>query len=177
MLGLLQELATLLERKRTRGEIFVIGGGAMILAGYSDSRVSHDLDGHITAGHSAVTNAVREVGRNRGLPGTWLNEQATAFMPKNPDPRAVLVFNHSSLRVTAASAEYLLAMKLSADRPQDQLDCIILAKHLGMDRTGAAALIVKFYGDDALTTEIEDSIATAIPLTGFAAPCQRSGDT
>jgi hypothetical protein len=163
MVALLDEVAALLQRKRTRGEVFVIGGGAMILAGYGNDRVSHDIDGMITAGHGAVVDAVRDVAKRHGLASSWLNEQATAYMPPVTDTAAVSVFHHPNLRVTAASAPYLLAMKLMADRPQDQLDSTVLARHLKLDRAGAAQVVATYYGEAAVTAEVLDAIADAIP--------------
>ena len=163
MIALLEEVADLLQRNRTRGEVFVIGGGAMILAGYGDNRVSQDIDGLITVGHGQVVAAVREVAQRRGLPSSWLNEQATVYMPEAPDNDAVTVFEHPNLQVTAASAPYLLAMKLLADRPQDQLDATVLARRLNLDRQGVMDVVERVYGTGAVTAAVVDAIDDVIP--------------
>lgn len=56
-----------------------------------------------------------------GLPGWWLNEQASAYVAPGEDAAAPRVFDHPGLRVAAASPEHLLAMKvLAAVEARDQ---------------------------------------------------------
>ncbi|MBI3688735.1 MAG: hypothetical protein HY241_15620 [Actinobacteria bacterium] len=56
-----------------------------------------------------------------GLPTWWLNEQASVYVAPGGDPGARVVFDHPGLRVSAASPEHLLAMKVIAVRPQRAL--------------------------------------------------------
>jgi len=74
-----------------------------------------------------VVEAVRRIGRRRGWPDTWLNEEAAPAIPRG---RAGTVYGDRNLVVTAASAEHLLARKVHAARPKDQEDIAFLAKRL-----------------------------------------------
>jgi len=59
-----------------------------------------------------------------------LNEQASAYVAPGGDPNAPRVFDHPGLRVSAASPEHLLAMKVLAARRRDAEDIRFLVKHL-----------------------------------------------
>jgi len=119
LVALLTELGDELRSVGASGSVYIVGGSAMVLAGYTENRVTHDVDAQVTHGHGQVVDAVRKVGRRHDLPGSWLNEQATPHLSRNPDPEARLVFEHPNLVVTAASPSRLLAMKLMAGRAQD----------------------------------------------------------
>ena len=127
----LEEQSDELKRNRVKGRLYLAGGAAIALA-FRDSRRTYDLDALILEGHGPVTEAARRVGRRRGWPETWLNEEATAFLPTTSDHRAQTVFGSSHLIVTAASAEHLPAMKVRAGRLQDLPDIEILAESLGI---------------------------------------------
>ena len=126
----LKELAELLRTRRTTARLYIVGGAAMAMA-YGSDRFTHDIDALILDNHTAVTRAVEEVARRRGLPTSWLNEQATAYMPKGDDVHSRVVFDHPGLRVTAASPERMLAMKVRAARVTDIADLQLLVDILG----------------------------------------------
>ena len=121
LIELLDDLAGRLERRKVRAQIYIIGGAAMSLA-FDRRRTTHDIDARIDAGHGALTEAVLEMARERGLPGTWLNEQATVNIPRAPDLRARTLYDTPFLTITGASAEHILAMKLEAARATDEDD-------------------------------------------------------
>ena len=98
---------------------------------YDSDKFTHDIDALIVDSHTAVTRAVHEVVRRRGLPTSWLNEQATAYMPAGEDSRSRVVFDHPCLRVIAASLERMLAMKAMSARPTDIPDLRLLVDLLG----------------------------------------------
>ena len=116
---LFEELADELARARVRACIYIIGGAAMTMA-YQRDRAPHEVGARIDDGHQAVLTAVSTIARRHGLPTTWLNEQATAYLPSAPDQRAPVVFDSPHLVITGASAEHLLAMKLEAARRPTQ---------------------------------------------------------
>lgn len=62
----------------------------------------------------------------------WLNEQASVYVARGGDANAPHVFDHPGLRVSAASPEHLLAMKVLAARRRDAEDISTLVKHLGL---------------------------------------------
>ena len=65
-----------------------------------------------------------------GLPRWWLNEQASVYVAPGGDAAAPKIFDHTGLRVSAASPEHLLAMKVLAARRRDADDIRFLVKHL-----------------------------------------------
>lgn len=126
----LEEVAQILSTRRQTARIYIVGGAAMAMA-YDSERFTHDIDAVILDGHGAVTAAVHEVATRRGLPTSWLNEQASAYVPKGEDRRGRVVFDHPCLRVTAASPERILAMKTMSARPADIPDLRLLIEMLG----------------------------------------------
>ena len=89
---------------------------------YDARRTTTDVDA-IYAPASLVREVARLVGEDRGLGEHWLNDGAKAFMP-GEDPDKVGVFEGRYLSVAAASARYLLAMKILASRHQRDEDDI-----------------------------------------------------
>ena len=104
LLELLDELSERLRRKKTRASIYIVGGAAMALA-FDRSRTTHDIDARIDArhrrttsthdidaridaGHGALVEAVHHIANRRGLPTSWLNDQATPHLPMARDHRA-----------------------------------------------------------------------------------------
>ena len=127
---LLEEVAEILNSKRVTARVYIVGGAAMAMA-YDSERFTHDIDGVILDGHGPLIAAVHQVAQRRGLPMSWLNEQASAYMPRGGDPGGRVVFDHPSLRVTAASPERMLAMKAMSARPTDISDLKLLVDRLG----------------------------------------------
>lgn len=109
----LSELASVLQEQGELARIYVAGGAAMILANKCD-RLTRDIDAWIEHGHSPVMEATRQIAKRRGWPSTWINEQATAYMPPPKKRRGNVVFDHPALKVIAASTDHLLAMKARA---------------------------------------------------------------
>jgi predicted nucleotidyltransferase len=121
------------ERLAARGvvaDLYVFGGAAMAVA-YDARRATRDVDA-LFVPHGVVLDEARAVAKEFGLPGWWLNEQASAYVAPGGDPGAKLVFDHPGLRVSAASPEHLLAMKVLAARRRDAEDIAILVKHLDL---------------------------------------------
>ena len=131
MIELLDELSERLMRKNARASIYIVGGAAMALA-FDRSRTTHDIDERIDTGHGALVEAVHEIAHRRGLPKSWLNDQATPKMPMAPDRRARTLYASEYLTVTGASGEHILGMKLESGRAFDQRDVITLVKHLNI---------------------------------------------
>ena len=158
---LFDEVAKELQFKRAFGNLYLIGGSALALA-YDDSRKTYDVDARIEGDHGKVIDAIRTVAKANGLPSTWINEQATPFMPTHPDVKAREVYRHPNLVVHAASREHLIAMKLMAGRPNDLQDAQLLINKSPkpIDAEQVEALILTLYGPDAVTGQIEDTIST-----------------
>lgn len=119
------------ERLASRGvvaDIYVFGGAAMALA-YDARRATRDIDA-VFQPHGVVLEEAQRVASELGLPRWWLNEQASAFVARRVDADAPKVFDHPGLRVSAASPEHLLAMKVLAARRRDAEDIRFLVRHL-----------------------------------------------
>lgn len=129
--GLLADLAARLECQGVRASIYVVGGAAMALV-FDDRRSTRDVDSVILEGRGPLTEEVRAIGRERGLPGSWLNDQAAMYVSMRPDPGRQIVFDHPNLSVSTASAERLLAMKLIAARGSDVDDIRTLLMATGL---------------------------------------------
>lgn len=112
-------------------DIYVIGGAAMALA-YDARRATRDIDA-VFRPHGIVLEEARAVATELGLPPWWLNEQASVYVAPGGDASAPHVFDHPGIRVSAASPEHLLAMKVLAARRRDT-EC---QRHLKTDPLAA----------------------------------------
>jgi hypothetical protein len=119
-------------RYRLRHDIAVFGGSCLILA--SDIRgASGDVDAVFLAGGPAVYEISAQVAREMGLTDDWLNEGVKhyAYPPGNPGPN-ILPFDDYprdgtsavGLRVFLPMPQYMLAMKMLANRFEDDIDKI-----------------------------------------------------
>ena len=89
-----------------------------------------------------MIDSVNEIAAERGWPSTWLNEQATSYMPRGTDHESRVVFDHPALRVLAASPEHLLAMKVMAARRMDVEDTLKLLEQAGASSMDEALEII-----------------------------------
>ena len=117
---------------------------------YDSDKLTRDIDAAIVEGHGPIMDAVREIARSRGWPSTWLNEQATPYMPSVPDRHCRVVFDHPALKVLAASAEHMLAMKVRAARSSDVADTRRLLEETGIARMDEVETLLEsvFPGED-----------------------------
>jgi predicted nucleotidyltransferase len=125
-----RRLGDRLARRGVVADVYVFGGAAMALA-YDARRATRDIDA-VFQPHGVVVDEARAVAEELGLPGWWLNEQASVYVAPGGDPAAPRVFDHPGLRVSAASPEHLLAMKVLAARRRDADDIRFLVRHLGL---------------------------------------------
>lgn len=130
ILACFTEAAEILSRRRVSARVYIVGGAAMALA-YDCDRHTHGVDGLAARGYAELTKAVRAVARRRGLPDSWLNEQAPSYIPRGGDARERVAFDHPALRVAAASPERMPAMKVMSARRADMEDVKTLLGILG----------------------------------------------
>lgn len=135
--GAFRRLGERLARRGVVADVYIFGGAAMALA-YDARRATRDIDA-VFQPHGVVLDEARAVAEELGLPRWWLNEQASAYVAPGGDPAAPRVFDHPGLRVSAASPEHLLAMKVLAARRRDAEDIRFLIKYLGLS-SGAEVL-------------------------------------
>ncbi|GAC1647978.1 MAG: nucleotidyltransferase [Mycobacterium sp.] len=123
-------LATKLHAKNVVGTVHVVGGAAMGLSFHS--RVTtRDIDA-LFSPDGPMLAAIREVADELGWPRTWLNNQASRYVARNPG-EGTRVFDHPNLQVSTTPAEHLLAMKTHASRgTRDRGDIELLIEHLGI---------------------------------------------
>jgi hypothetical protein len=130
---LIRALTSLDHRLRRRGltaDVFVFGGAAMVL-GFDARPATRDVDA-VWHPHTAVLEEAWEVAAEFDLPRSWLNDQASAYLPSGVRSGDAIVFDGAALRVSLASAELLLAMKVRAARKGDLADVRLLADRLGL---------------------------------------------
>ena len=126
--------------------MFVVGGAALALA-FNARRTTRDIDA-VFEPKSEVYSAALKVADRLGLPDDWLNDAVKGFVP-GTDPDALPIFDRPGLSVSAASARFLLAMKLRAARVELDADDIgFLASLLGL-KTPSEVLAVATQRFDA----------------------------
>ena len=172
----LGEVAGRLQRRGRRARIYVVGGAAMALA-YEADRLTRDIDAAIVEGHGPLLEEVRAVARERAWPTTWLNEQATAYMPPAPDRHSTVVFDHPALVVAVASPRHMLAMKARAARASDVADVANLLARCGHPTADEVEqLVTAVFAGERLGQRrrrwLEDVIAATDP-----SPSGESGQT
>lgn len=157
---LLDELAAELRDRNAHGNLYIIGGSALALA-YDGGRETYDIDALIRGDHGEVIRAIRSISLRRGLPSTWMNEQATPFLPRTRDINAQQVYSHPHLTVTAASREHLIAMKLNSKRPNDLADLqhLIDSSPTRLTATHLKDLVSTLYDPDQIDVDISKRIA------------------
>ncbi len=133
--------------------VYVFGGAAMVLA-FDERQSTRDVDSRYTS-TAAVEEVVGEVARRLRLPRSWLNEQATVYLPRERDASATTVYDTRNLRVSRASARHLLAMKAAAARRHRDLeDIALLAGAVGITTVeGVVAVHDQVLPDDPLDGE------------------------
>jgi hypothetical protein len=126
----LERLAHHLDRRGVHAELYLFGGGAMVLA-HNAREATMDLDTAIRRHHGPVLAEARVVAEELGLPFWWLNEQATSYLPAGPDIEATVALERPGLTVVVASPRHLLALKVRAARQSDIADIVVLARLVG----------------------------------------------
>jgi Nucleotidyltransferase of unknown function (DUF6036) len=165
LLELLGTLATRLKTRGVRASVYVIGGAAISLV--FDSRcATRYIDAVVLDGDGPLMEEVQRLGRERGLPGSWLNEQAAMYVSRRNDEHKAVVFDHPNLAVAAASPEHLLAMKLRAARASDAADVRLLLGVLGIESVdGASGVLEDVFPDTTLSDRarllVEDILGPA----------------
>lgn len=136
-------LAAKLQRKNVVGTVHVVGGAAMLLSFHS--RVStRDIDA-LFSPDGPMLAAIREVAADMGWPGTWLNNQASSYVARNPG-EGTRVFDHPNLQVSTTPADHLLAMKTHASRgARDRGDIELLIDHLAITTPNEVWAITERY--------------------------------
>jgi hypothetical protein len=132
-----------------RGEVYLVGGAVMCLA--LDARpATRDVDAFFRPSR-AIREAAGRVAVRAGVPATWLNDAAKAYLSPRGDFASYLELPH--LAVFVAHPEYLLAMKCAALRLGEEFrdldDVRYLLRHLDITTPDQALAIVRKYFDES----------------------------
>lgn len=166
LLDALGQLAERLSARGVVGEVYLFGGGAMVLA-YDARPATRDLDGRFSP-DGPVQTAALEIAEAMGLPRTWLNQQGVFYLPAHDDPAPAPVFDHSNLRVMRASDRHLLAMKaLAARRFADMDDLALLVGQLGLSTVEeVAAVCAEVFPEEPLDERQREVIGDVLRSLG-----------
>jgi len=80
----LGRLAGRLHARGIVGDVYLFGGGAMVLA-FDTRPATRDLDGRFAPDGPIQAEAL-EVARELALPGSWLNQQGVFYLPRHDEP-------------------------------------------------------------------------------------------
>ena len=146
----LDRLSQILGDRGVTGELCLLRGTVMVLAFKARARTK---DVHaIFHPPQAIREAARLVQAEMNLPEGWLNDGAKAFVSARHETIEGDLPQFPHLRLTAPTAEYLLAMKCMASRiqagPEDQgdvADIAILIRHLGLADSDQVLSVVARY--------------------------------
>ncbi len=138
----------LLGEERLSLDVYLFGGANMVYSYASRSR-TEEVDVGAPTDLRVERIAVR-VGAEFGLPANWIDTQFHRFLPPTSDAGKWTVLDLPNLRVGAASARYMLAMKLAAGRAKDWPDVELLFHELGIRSSDETLKIYRevWAGDD-----------------------------
>lgn len=130
-----------------------IVGGAVMVTEYGARDATADVNAFDYQPHGAVEQAARLVAEEMQLPRSWLNQQASVYVPRTADWRRSLTFDHPNLHLYAIAPEQLLAMKVQAGRPTDADDIATLCGMLAITEVADVdALVRRTFPDDGPST-------------------------
>jgi hypothetical protein len=156
IVGALERLAALLRERSVEGEVCLLGGTVMVLA-FRARPSTKDVDA-IFHPAALVRELARTVAAERDLPPDWLNDGAKAFISERHETTDADLPQFDGLRLTAPTAEYMLAMKCMASRiaagpgdPGDVADIAFLVSRLGlMSAAEALAIVARYYPEERI---------------------------
>lgn len=129
-------------------DIHIVGGAVMVTE-YEARDSTADVDAYDFAPHGAVERAAALVADEMNLPRSWLDQQASAFVPRGADWRRSRGFDHPSLHLYVIAPEQLLAMKIRAGRSTDADDIAMLCAILGVtDMADVEQLVQQTFPDE-----------------------------
>lgn len=151
LFSLLSELSNELTSRDIEANVYIVGGAAMVMA-FESRNSTRDIDCKYNP-KAIIDQIAAMVGERNNLPTEWLNDHAAMFIPTVvDDPSPIPIMERGSVRITAASAEMMLAMKLRASRPRlDGEDIAVLCDKLGIaKKEEALTLFEHYYPEDPL---------------------------
>jgi len=160
-------------RMKARGiaaGVYLVGGAAIALS-VRDTRRTQDVD--VLVSDAVVLAEAAALAVQEGVPPSWLNDHARAWIPPTPDG-VPPVATEPGLEVRVAPTEHLMAMKMVALRRQDIPDLAALAAALHLTDAPPerfAELLARVYGDDDLLQQV-----LGVPYEDVAVEAFRRGE-
>ncbi len=143
-----KRLSDLLGEQEKQAEVYVVGGGAMILA-YNARTTTKDIDAIFT-NKEIIYKISKQVAAEMELDDYWINDAAKSFIPAKKDENPIPIIDEKNLKVMAASEEYMLGMKLLASRMEDKPDIEFLIDRLNIKSAEEALYIIRDLYPDKL---------------------------
>lgn len=145
ILSLLAQLDAELAGQGVLAEMLMVGGAVMTLV-FQAREQTRDIDA-VFEPVAPVREAVVRIAEREALSPDWLNDAVSGFL--STEGRYDPYFEGAGLRVFVARAEYLLAMKILAQRPAEQSrdfdDIRFLCRYLNITTLVAALDVVERY--------------------------------
>ena len=166
--ALLGELGERLAGRGIEGEIYVVGGAAMMLA-YDRARVTRDIDA-VGVPQDEIDAEVRAMAADhRDLDPDWLNARVLPLLPRGVDGERLQVLGGSGLTVNVASPKWMLAMKARAARDDRDLDDIwVLCQILNIRAVEEVwAICESVWGEDMIRDDVADLVSTDLKARGL----------
>lgn len=152
--SLLQELGAELEKKFSEPvQIMLIGGAYMILT-LHNRQSTEDVDIYpLNIPDSTRPDkqtkyflaAIREVARRHGLPRKWLNDVSFSLLGGLSPQSMELWTTYGMLQIFCPPRDFILALKLFADRRKDRPDIDALLRDLNITTREQAQAILDRY--------------------------------
>jgi hypothetical protein len=154
---LLRSLVVRLNKSNFEGDISLLGGAAMSMAYMENRRATTDIDA-VFPQRELVLGLADQIGHDEDLDFGWFNDAVRVFIPKEATDIWVDLYKIGNVQVRVATAEYLLSMKLAADRGiRDRPDIQVLLPLCNVTTIEEAVEIFKKYhrGQDLKSETVE----------------------
>lgn len=170
VIEVLTELGSRLYGRGIQGEIYIVGGTAMLL-GYDRLVVTNDIDA-VYAPSEIIDEIVAQMyAENPRIGRDWLNSKVLPLLPRIDDSGAWEALNIPGVTVSVASPRFLLAMKARAARGRRDLeDVSVLAEILGFTQLDQVwETCESVWGFDVLSPESRELITDYLATRGLVA--------
>lgn len=166
--ALLAELGERLTARGIEGEIYVVGGAAMMLA-YDRKLITRIIDAIDVPQDEIYTEVRAMAADHKELRPDWLDNRVLPMLPRGVDAGRLQVLGGPGLTVNVASPNLLLAMKACAARSRRDLDDLwVLCQILGQ-RTidGVWQICDDVWGQAMIRDDVIDLVTDDLQARGL----------
>ena len=143
---LLEKINLKLAKDNVQGEIFIVGGAAVMSLVFQVSESNNDVGTYFQP-TVKIRTAAMQVAEEEQLERHWLNDSVKGFLSEQGTYQSYLKLSH--LKIYCAQAEYMFAMKCLAMRIgeefQDLEDIKYLIRYLGITTYPQALNFIENY--------------------------------